>query len=579
VATPNGSGGYNRLLGVAAVAPDDVWAVGEDGSNTLSLHWNGSAWKIVATPTPNGNASLRAVSAASASDIWAVGDSGAESLTLRWTGKKWKTVPSPSPGTHFLDLNGVSARAPDDAWAVGFYDESGHWKTLTMHWDGKAWQVVDSPEPDPELNVLNGVSAAGPGEVFAVGSGGSTGTLALRYRDGAWKIVKSANDGTADNFLSGISGSSPTDLWAVGRSQHRSLTLHSDGSKWKVVPSPNLEHGIELEDVVSLAQDDAWAVGSSENDLDTVNVALHWNGQKWSIVPTPQPGGDGLDRLSAVDAAGPDDVWAVGTYEGDQVYDRSLVLHWDGNAWSVVSNPCDTPGGLTGITVLSASDIWAVGNATTCHYDGSSWTYVPSPQPHGDEIGYPLEDVSGSSPTDVWAVGARAIEYDETVVFSSIAEHWDGSQWTLVTDVPGQILYGVEALAPKNVWAVGSDSFGPLIVHYGGSGWKTTPTPEQGRGGQLSAIDRVRSRLWAAGSYSPDHESSRTLVTTAPSTREGAVVGSTAVAGATITWLGPEKGTTTTDEFGDYQAGGLRAGCCPYLESPVRRVSAAEAPA
>jgi hypothetical protein len=83
-----------------------------------------------------------------------------------------------------------------------------------------------------------------------------------------------------------------------------------------------------------------------------------------------------------------------------------------------------------------------------------------------------------------------------------------------VLNVPGQILYGVEALSTNNVYAVGTNSYGPLIVHYDGSQWSTVATPEWGRGGRLAGIDAVKKprltsrddvpeALWAAGNYRP----------------------------------------------------------------------------
>ena len=218
-----------------------------------------------------------------------------------------------------------------------------------------------------------------------------------------WQRAATTNEGTGENTLNGISARTQRDIWAVGHAQNQSLTLHYDGSSWSVVPSPNLEFGVKLEDVVTLAANDAWAVGwsGSSGSLDDVNVAMHWDGTNWTIVPTPQPGGTEIDRLLAVDARAPNDVWAVGLYSPNPVAeDHSLILHWDGTSWSVVQHDCDTYGGLTGVTLLSATEGWAVGDSETCHYNGSSWTEVPSPQPRIEysEIGYPLEDVSGVKP-------------------------------------------------------------------------------------------------------------------------------------------------------------------------------------
>jgi len=580
VATPT-TDNYEQLYGVTAVAPNDVWAVGDDGNSTLALHWNGSQWTRVATPSPGFSATLRSVSASPDGTIWAVGDTGPDSLTLRWDGSAWTLVPSPSPGQSFLDLNGVVSISPTDAWAVGVYDVAGNWKTLTMHWDGVSWTVVSSPSPDPTLNRLDGVAALSGSLVWAVGHGGATGSMAIRLQNGSWQRTASENEGTGENTLSAISARSATNIWAVGEAEDHSLTMHYDGSAWSVVPSPNLVYGVRLEDVATLGPSDAWAVGwsGSSGSLDDVNVAMHWDGQSWSIVPTPQPGGSEFpDRLLAVDGIASNDVWATGIY-GD---DRSVTMHWDGSSWSMVGNDCDTYGGLTGLTVLSAQNAWAVGNAETCHFDGTGWHEVPSPQPRLEyyEIGYPLEDVSGTSSNDLWAVGARVLDDGYEIVYSSIVEHWDGSAWTLDVNVPGQLLVGVEALSPTNIWAVGTDSFGPLILHNDGSGWVTVPTPEWGRGGRLAGIDSTvsslsnnptanspvgRRTLWSAGWFRPGQGPGRTLIQRAPSPTQGAVFGGTNVSFATVSWFGPETGSVATDDLGSYQVGGLTAGTYTFV--------------
>lgn len=581
VPTPTGSG-YSHLYGVTALASNDVWAVGDDGNSTLTLHWNGSEWSRVASPNLGFSTTLRAVSAAPDGTVWAVGDSGPTSLTLRWSGSQWEVVPSPSPGFSFLDLNSVVSLSATDAWAAGVYDVNGNWKTLTMHWDGSAWTVVQSPSPDPVLNRLDGISASGS-NLWAVGWGGATGSLAIRLQAGSWQRAATANEGTGENTLNGISARTQTDIWAVGSSgepQPLSLTMHWNGSVWTIVPSPNLEFGVRLQGVKDISMNDVWAVGwsGSAGGFDDKDVAMHWDGSSWTIVPTPQPGGDQIDRLFAVDAAGPNDVWAVGLYSPNPVVeDHSLILHWDGASWSVVPHDCDTYGGLTGLAVVSANDVWATGDSTTCHYDGSTWTLVPSPQPRLEynEISYPLEDVSGFKPDDVWAVGARVIDDGFTISWQGIVEHWNGIAWSINYNVPAQVLYGVEALGPNNVWAVGTNSFGPIILHYDGSSWSTIATPEWGRGGRLAGIDSVRkpilgtsttptggvSRdLWAAGNYRPGQGPSRTLIQRSPSPTQGAVVGSTNVSGATVAWFGPENGSTETDPSGDYEVGGLTAG-------------------
>src|SRR5436190_619310 len=60
-------GSVYRLRALATISDDDIWAVGEEGGRTLTIHWDGVAWQTVASPN-NGplENELHAVSAASA---------------------------------------------------------------------------------------------------------------------------------------------------------------------------------------------------------------------------------------------------------------------------------------------------------------------------------------------------------------------------------------------------------------------------------------------------------------------------------------------------------------------------------
>ena len=96
VPPPNPGAAQNVFGGVAAPGPCNVWAVGfyrnvTDGQVlSLAEHWNGSAWKVEPTPSPDtGINSLRAVSAAAGGDVWAVGFTGGNTFILHWNGTAW----------------------------------------------------------------------------------------------------------------------------------------------------------------------------------------------------------------------------------------------------------------------------------------------------------------------------------------------------------------------------------------------------------------------------------------------------------------------------------------------------------
>src|SRR5437867_7519461 len=96
VPSPNTGSPNNTLFGVAAIASNDVWAVGAYGvlgisAQLLIEHWDGSSWRRAASPaltTPN---ELLAVNAIAANDVWAVGgyDSGGRALIEHWDGTSW----------------------------------------------------------------------------------------------------------------------------------------------------------------------------------------------------------------------------------------------------------------------------------------------------------------------------------------------------------------------------------------------------------------------------------------------------------------------------------------------------------
>jgi hypothetical protein len=100
VPSPNPASALNILTGVAAISASDAWAVGHRVNSsglgkTLTLHWNGSQWQVVASPSPSPRSNiLRGVAAISARNAWAVGNSAdssnnSQTLILRWNGTAW----------------------------------------------------------------------------------------------------------------------------------------------------------------------------------------------------------------------------------------------------------------------------------------------------------------------------------------------------------------------------------------------------------------------------------------------------------------------------------------------------------
>jgi hypothetical protein len=178
-----------------------------------------------------------------------------------------------------------------------------------------------------------------------------------------------------------------------------------------------------------------------------------------------------------------DDAWAVGYQrDADHPGEATLTQHWDGNSWTVVPSASDGSWSqsLEDVAAVSSSDVWAVGTGDgplTEHWDGTSWSVVPTPDPTpAYESWIRLESIAAIAPGDVWAVGSYEVGLDEPQM---LVEHWDGAAWSVVAtpDRPrfSQQLYGVSASSANDAWAVGVSGIRSLIEHWDGTSWRTVP--------------------------------------------------------------------------------------------------------
>src|SRR5579863_10434591 len=290
-----GPGKGGNVLNAAALVPgsSQLWAVGyfyklAGYKFTLTKRWNGTTWVTVGSPNPNkgkGDNELDGVAAIAANDVWAVGDAenasfAQNTLTERWNGTQWSIVKSPNPGgaagaPHYLYA--VAAVSSNDVWAVGSdLNASNETQTLILHWDGTSWSVVQSPNVGPYANELLAVTAVSSNDVWAVGDYLSARvhtfqTLVEHWDGTSWSVVQSPDASSIDNYLSGVAAVSANDIWAVGDYTtpsilEKTLVEHWDGTSWSVVQSPNVGEANSLTAVVSVpGTRELWAVGSYGN--------------------------------------------------------------------------------------------------------------------------------------------------------------------------------------------------------------------------------------------------------------------------------------------------------------------------
>ena len=177
--------GATLLTGVSARSARRAWAVGfgDPGFSTTFAQWQGSHWRVAASPDIDGGG-LSAVAMAPRGQAWAVGRAGSAPLLMRYSGSSWRRVHSPAVGKGEAVLTSVTVLRDGTAWAVGSAGE----RALTLRWNGRAWRSVPAPSfsvAGSSGDLLSGV-AAYPGGAWAVGYTDGGDGFILRWNGSTW---------------------------------------------------------------------------------------------------------------------------------------------------------------------------------------------------------------------------------------------------------------------------------------------------------------------------------------------------------------------------------------------------------
>ncbi|WP_425836014.1 hypothetical protein [Streptomyces fractus] len=234
---------------------------------------------------------------------------------------------------HIADFNGeltdVAVLAEDDIWAAGAENDGGY-ASLLLHYDGTRW----TREPLPD----------------ALGDGDGYPPVLEEVGDKAlWMRSRPRREGVPQEDAAAAK-------WAQW-----------DGAHWAAVPNPPPGGAGELE---ATATDDIWT-------LTGERTAAHFDGTRWTTTRLPY-------RAADLAAAGPDDVWAVGsrstgpgteTAHGER-YDQPASMHWDGTSWKPVDTPQarfeepippEPAAGLGQVVALEGGEVRAYGTNSFNH--------------------------------------------------------------------------------------------------------------------------------------------------------------------------------------------------------------------
>jgi hypothetical protein len=206
-------------------------------------------------------------------------------------------------------------------------------------------------------------------------------------------------------------------------------------------------------------------------------------------------------ELVGVTTISSSDAWAVG--DTTTVRDKPLLAHWDGTRWAKVKSPAlpalgqlydvtKFAGGAFAVGFAGAHD--AVARPLILRLTGTRVRRMQVPAVRGGL----LVGVSAVSARDAWAVGLVSRG-------SALILHWNGSAWRRMK-LPGrfsaQALADVAATSAKHAWAVGnSRTGGPVILRWNGSRWSRVAFPAPGGAALqlLSVTANAAANAWATG--------------------------------------------------------------------------------
>jgi hypothetical protein len=147
----------------------------------------------------------------------------AQTLTEHWDSSAWTIVRSADSNAGENILDSVACTAASSCWAVGIDNNgSGAYDALIEHYDGSAWSVVSAADPSQQLNELDGAWCNADGVCRAAGiqrATAATQTLVERRTATGWAVSPSENVSPSQpDQLWGVACAAAAECWAVGYS-------------------------------------------------------------------------------------------------------------------------------------------------------------------------------------------------------------------------------------------------------------------------------------------------------------------------------------------------------------------------
>ncbi|GAA3464154.1 hypothetical protein ACFFSW_06930 [Saccharothrix longispora] len=278
------------LADLATAGDDHAWLAGTTGvftsrpSAPLVLSWTGTTWQHEPLPELPAPASLAGIAATAPDDVWAVGNTAGHPLVLHYDGTTWHTVTTP-PITW---AKAITAHH-HDIHIVGTGRD-------TLHYDGTTWHLHHALNSTREN--LTTLTTTDPHHTWA-GGGGLAGAGPASYEypvlvhwDGT-RWTDHPGPRLARGHIARLAATTPDDIWLGHVRDTDGLHLHHwNGTRWTAVPSPDAPGRLSLH---GIAAGWTWGVHATHNTFETRPTFHRRTGDTWTPVALPHD----LDRTSA----------------------------------------------------------------------------------------------------------------------------------------------------------------------------------------------------------------------------------------------------------------------------------------
>ncbi len=391
--------------------------------------------------------------------------------------------------------------------------------------------------------LVRGVFAAASDDVY-VAAQTNVANVLLRWtgdhNNGA-PLLAQVSIGTLP-ALGGLGGSGAGDVWLLASG----ATFHHDGQGWHAPtlvfeePAPTL--GAIAHTSVTVTSDRAWFGGGTASGSAIVAYAIAspvppaatvisssgplfamWASDDvlWYVI------GNTINAYVEPPAVPPPGTTLSGVVSGAWGHGEHVffavdghVVHFDGTTWS--EETVASGGEVVALRALGGSsptDVWAVGAEFTSavpvaaiyHRNANGWHVVPAPAGLTR-----ITAVWSAARDDAWA--AAKIENGDLV--HSALLHWDGVTWQEWPDTRLQIgeISSLWGSSPFDIWAVGTVG---TVLHYDGRRWTPIPVPtfEHLRAVHGASADEV----WVVGDNNARFKLTHRLPITSPGVCAGAV--------------------------------------------------------